>query len=181
MESDQSYSADSNSSSGSSSGSADGEEEALEPVKILGQTLELPQGLLEDYGVFKEFFSLKTWESLEEKHKDHLKNFLPKFNDNDEEEKDKTIKMLFNREPFHFSSPLNDFHSNLRQGNYRPDIAKMKKFLVKAKVKQQRHKVLYCVMVLLCFRIIINYLRFYLKMSKNNNLLFGVVDKILLR
>lgn len=144
MESDQSYSGDSNSSSGSSSGtSADGEEEVLEPVKILGHTLELPQDLLEDYGIFKEFFSLKTWESLEDKHKEHLKNFLPKYSDNDEEEKEKTIKMLFNREPFHFTSPLSDFHNNLRQGNYRPDIAKMKKFLLKARAKQQRHKVSY--------------------------------------
>lgn len=150
MESDQSYSGDSNSSSGSSSDSSDGEEEVLEPVRILGHTLELPQDLCEDYGVFKEFFSMKTWEALDDKHREHLKAFLPKFPDNQEEEQEKTVKMLFNREPFHFTSPLNDFYNNLRQGNYRPDIAKMKKFLLKARAKQQRHKVLYNTIIVLC-------------------------------
>lgn len=85
---------------------------------------------------------MKTWESLDDKHKEHLKQFLPKFQENQEEETETTIKMLFNYEPFHFTSPLNDFYNNLKQGNYRPDIAKMRKFLLKARSKQQRHKVL---------------------------------------
>ncbi|KAG6441059.1 hypothetical protein O3G_MSEX001652 [Manduca sexta] len=140
MDSDQSYSEESSSSSDSSSGSSEGDEEVMEPVRILGQTLELPQELCEDYAVFKEFFSMKTWDSLEEKHKEELLALLPTFSENEEEEKQTTIKMLFNHEPFHFTSPLGDFYNNLRQGNYRPDIAKMRKFLTKARIKQQRHK-----------------------------------------
>lgn len=84
---------------------------------------------------------MRTWDALSEEHKEHLKTFLPKFPENEEEEKEKTVKMLFNHEPFHFTSPLGDFYNNLRQGNYRPDIAKMKKFLKKARAKQQRHRV----------------------------------------
>ncbi|XP_032517867.2 nuclear factor related to kappa-B-binding protein isoform X2 [Danaus plexippus] len=139
-DSENSYSDDSSSSSDSSSGSSDCDEEVTEPVRILGHTLELPQELCEDYSIFKEFFSMKTWESLEDKHKEYLKEYLPKFPENDEEEKDTTLKMLFNFEPFHFKSPLNNFFSNLRQGNYRPDIARMRKFLMKARTKQQKHK-----------------------------------------
>ncbi|XP_049874798.1 nuclear factor related to kappa-B-binding protein isoform X2 [Pectinophora gossypiella] len=131
----------SSSSSESAGGSSEGEEEVMEPVTILGHTLELPQELCEDYGVFKEFFSMKTWDSLSDEHKEHLKQFLPSFPENDDEEKEKTVKMLFNFEPFHFTSPLDDFFSNLRQGNYRPDIAKMRKFLMKARAKQQKHKI----------------------------------------
>ncbi|KAJ8720244.1 hypothetical protein PYW07_012287 [Mythimna separata] len=141
MESEHSYSGDSSSSSESSSGSSEGDDEVLEPVRILGQSLELPQELCEDYSVFKEFFSMKTWDSLEDKHKEELSKYLPKFTENEEEEKEKTIKMLFNHEPFHFTSPLDDFYNNLRQGNYRPDIAKMRKFLMKARAKQQKHKI----------------------------------------
>ncbi|CAH0727045.1 unnamed protein product, partial [Brenthis ino] len=141
VESENSYSGESSSSSSdSSSGSSECDEEITEPVSILGHTLELPQELCEDYSIFKEFFSMKTWESLEDKHKDYLKEFLPTFPENDEEEKETTIKMLFNFEPFHFKSPLNNFFGNLRQGNYRPDIARMRKFLKKARTKQQKHK-----------------------------------------
>lgn len=147
-DSENSYSDDSSSSSDSSSGSSDCDEEVTEPVRILGHTLELPQELCEDYSIFKEFFSMKTWESLEDKHKEYLKEYLPKFPENDEEEKDTTLKMLFNFEPFHFKSPLNNFFSNLRQGNYRPDIARMRKFLMKARTKQQKHKVICFVLVM---------------------------------
>ncbi|KAJ2951482.1 hypothetical protein O0L34_g13634 [Tuta absoluta] len=141
MESEHSSSSgDSSSSSDSSSGSSDAEEELMEPVRILGHTLELPQELCEDYGVFKEFFSMRTWEAISDENKEVLKQYLPKFSENDEEEKEKTIKMLFNHEPFHFTSPLDNFFNNLRQGNYRPDIARMRKFLMKARAKQQIHK-----------------------------------------
>lgn len=141
MESEHSYSGESSSSSETSSGSSEADDEVMEPVRILGQSLELPQELCEDYAVFKEFFSMRTWDALEDKHKDELSKYLPKFTENEEEEKEKTIKMLFNYEPFHFTSPLGDFYNNLRQGNYRPDIAKMRKFLKKARAKQHKHKV----------------------------------------
>ncbi|CAB3247344.1 unnamed protein product [Arctia plantaginis] len=141
MESEHSYSGESSSSSETSSGSSEVDDEVMEPVRILGQSLELPQELCEDYSVFKEFFSMKTWDALEDKHKDELSKYLPKFTENEEEEKEKTLKMLFNHEPFHFTSPLGDFYNNLRQGNYRPDIAKMRKFLMKARAKQQKHKI----------------------------------------
>ncbi|XP_075976677.1 uncharacterized protein LOC142976945 isoform X2 [Anticarsia gemmatalis] len=141
MESEHSYSGESSSSSDTSSGSSEGDDEVMEPVRILGQSLELPQELCEDYSVFKEFFSIKTWDALEDKHKEELSKYLPKFTENEEEEKEKTIKMLFNHEPFHFTSPLDNFYNNLRQGNYRPDIAKMRKFLLKARAKQQRQKI----------------------------------------
>ncbi|XP_028041865.1 nuclear factor related to kappa-B-binding protein isoform X2 [Bombyx mandarina] len=141
METDHSYSGESSSSTDTSSGSSEGDEEEMEPVRILGHSLELPQELCEDYSLFKEFFSTKTWESLDEKHKEHLMKFLPKFTENQEEETTKTIEMLFHHEPFHFQSPFSTFYNNLRQGNYRPDIAKMKKFLKKARAKQQRHRI----------------------------------------
>lgn len=156
MDSESSASGDSDSSSDSSSGSSEGEEEALEPVRILGETFELPPELCEDYGVFREFFSKHTWEALSDDNREELKKNLPQFTENDEEEKEKTIKMLFDNEPFHFISPLDDLYKNLRQGNYRPDIAKMRKFLRRARNKQQRHKVFYTICFNSCSRCKLN-------------------------
>lgn len=154
MESDHSVSGTSSSTSETSSGSSDGDEEVSESVRILGQTVEIPQDLCEDYSVFREFFSIKTWDALEDKHKEQLKQYLPNFPENDDEEKEKTVKMLFNHEPFHFTSPFGNFYNNLSQGNFRPDIAKMRKFLKKARAKQQKHKVnSSCIIILPCFLI----------------------------
>ncbi|XP_050677397.1 nuclear factor related to kappa-B-binding protein isoform X2 [Leptidea sinapis] len=142
MDSEQSNSGESSSStSDSSTETSDSEEEVMESIRVLGQDLELPQDLCEDYSLFTEFFSMNTWDSLEENHKKILLELLPKFPENDDEEKQTTIKMLFNHEPFHFTSPLTCFFRNLRQGNYRPDIARMRKFLMKARAKQQRRKI----------------------------------------
>lgn len=143
MDSDRSFSGDSSSSSSdsSSSGSTDVDDDTLERVRVLGRNFELPQELCEDYSLFKEVFSMKTFESLDDKHKEHLKTFLPQFKENNEEEKDTTLKMLFNYEPFKFTSPLSDFYNDLKLGNYRPDLAKMRKMLVKARKKQQRQRV----------------------------------------
>lgn len=142
MDSENSYSGESSSSSETSSGSSDAEEEMMEPIRILGHTMELPQELCEDYSIFREFFSIKTWEALDENQREQLSKFLPKFAENEGEELEKTIKMLFEHEPFHFTSPLTEFYNNLRHGNYRPDIAKMRKFLKKARAKQHKHKVI---------------------------------------
>lgn len=143
MDSDRSFSGESSSSSSesSSSGSTDCDDDALEAVRVLGHTFELPQDLCEDYSLFKEVFSMKTWESLDDKEKEHLKTFLPEFKENNGNEKDSTLKMLFNYEPFKFTSPLSDFYNNLKLGNYRPDLAKMRKLLAKARKKQQRQRV----------------------------------------
>lgn len=145
MESDQSFSEESSSSSSdSSSESSESDEDMImEQVRLLGQTLELPQKLCENPIIFKEVFSMKTWEGLDDTHKEQLKDLLPKFEENDEEEKETTLKMLFNHEPFHFASPLTSFFRNLNQGNYRPDIVGMRKFLTKARAKQEKHKVKY--------------------------------------
>lgn len=143
MESDRSFSGESTSSSSdsTSSGSTDGDEDAFETVRILGHTFDLPQSLCEDYSLFKEVFSMKTFESLEDTEKEHLKTFLPTFTENNEEEKETTLKMLFDYEPMKFTSPLSNFYDELKLGNFRPDLVKMRKLLVKARKKQQRQRV----------------------------------------
>lgn len=109
--------------------------EKFETSKICGATLQLPQGLCESKDIFKEFFSLKTWNSLSEINKQHLKNFLPCFPENDDQEKNVTLQKLFNGEQFRFNSPLMHFQEKLHAGHFRPDIAKLRRVL-----KQEQRK-----------------------------------------
>lgn len=138
---DDSGSDDSISSSDSSGDSSSQDEERLEPARILGTTFELPQDLCENPDIFKEFLSLKAWESLSDTDIRHLKKFLPTFAANDEEEKEKTIQKLFAREIFQFTSPLVEFHRKLRDGAFRPDIARMQSVLQQAKRQHTKHQV----------------------------------------
>lgn len=128
-------------SSSDSSGDSSQDEERLEPTRILGTTFELPQDLCENPDIFKEFLSLKAWESLSETNVRHLKKFLPTFGENDEKEKERTVQKLFARETFQFTSPLVEFHRKLRDGTFRPDIARMQSVLQHAKKQHTKHQV----------------------------------------
>lgn len=140
------HSTESNSSSSSSSSSDNtdsehvGVEEKTEVAKILKNYIELPKGLCENIDIFNEFFSIQMWTGLPEPVKNHLKvNFLPKFPSNDNLQKDITISKLFTREEFRFgSSPLSDFHKNLENGNFRPEISKLRASIQKSQRREQR-------------------------------------------
>lgn len=44
----------------------------IEVAKIMGEQFELPQGLAENADIFKEFFSISTWQSLSPSDQAHL-------------------------------------------------------------------------------------------------------------
>ena len=64
--------------------------------------------------------------------------FLPTFPDNDGEEKEETLRRLFARENVRFGSPLSDFQVQLKNGYYRPDIAKMRSLMRKAQFREYK-------------------------------------------
>lgn len=118
---------------------------SLEPARILKQALELPKGLCENVNIFNEFFSLDTWKCLPDHMKDQLKPFLPNFSevcDNEVEaqhETDATIQNLFTNQITRFNaSPLIDFQRNLEEGNYRPDISRLRDNIQKSQKREQR-------------------------------------------
>lgn len=113
----------------------------LEEFHIEGIRLQLPQGLCENKSIFKEFFSHRTWhECFTEQQKQHLKGFLPTFPDSDEDEKEETLRQLFARENMRFGSPLSDFQVQLKNGYYRPDIAKMRSLMRKAQIREYKYQ-----------------------------------------
>ncbi|KAK9885726.1 hypothetical protein WA026_012495 [Henosepilachna vigintioctopunctata] len=116
------------------------DEDGMETAQINGTRILLPQGLCDREDVFKEFFSQRLWNSLPDEHKTYLQTFLPQFPENDEEEKTITLQRLFNFESFKFSSPLREFHQQLKAGYFRPDIARMRNIIQKAERKEAKHR-----------------------------------------
>lgn len=131
-----------NSSTSGSSDNSDVSSVECEPARILKQNIDLPKGLCENANVFDQFFSLDTWNNLPVPIQDHLKQFLPHFSDdpdNNAEEQDKTINAIFNNEIHRFGeSPLLDFQRNLEEGNFRPDISRLRSNVQKSQRREQR-------------------------------------------
>lgn len=111
----------------------------VEVAKILDQKFHLPKELCEHSEIFREFFSIDTWNQLTNEERSNLSNLLPTFPENDEQEKQETVQLLFANTLTRFSqTPLDAFHNNLQDGNYRPDIAHYRKSILKAEEREQR-------------------------------------------
>lgn len=143
--SDSSESNDTSSEASSNSFESRKSSQSLEPARILKHTLQLPKGLCENMQIFNNFFSLETWECLPDHIKDQLKNYLPSFDgvtgDAKEEqcEANATVKKLFLNQITRFdSSPLIDFQKNLEDGNYRPEISRLRANIRKSQRREQR-------------------------------------------
>ncbi|XP_074652281.1 uncharacterized protein LOC141906799 [Tubulanus polymorphus] len=109
---------------------------------LLGnEIVELPQALLEYDNVFKEVLSKKTWDTvLTAEQRRHLEKFLPDFPENNESERNTTVKMLLNWENVKFGNPVQAMHANLRGGMYSPDIAKYSVLCKKAKLREYHYQ-----------------------------------------
>ncbi|KAG4066801.1 hypothetical protein HA402_012868 [Bradysia odoriphaga] len=114
----------------------------LEPARILKQHLELPKGLCDNVNIFNEFFSLDTWNNLPEPIKDHLVSFLPNFTTDplvNRREQDATVERFFKHEIHRFgASPLRDFQKNLEDGNFQPDISRLRSNIQKSLRREQK-------------------------------------------
>lgn len=111
----------------------------VEVAKILDQKFHLPKDLCEHSEIFREFFSIDTWNQLCNEERSSLSSLLPEFPENSEAERDETVQQLFSNTLTRFSqTPLDAFHNNLQDGNYRPDIAHYRKSILKAEEREQR-------------------------------------------
>jgi nuclear factor related to kappa-B-binding protein len=134
-------SSSSESETSSSSGSNDFESNNFEKAKIENELLQLPKGLCENADIFNEFFSVDTWNTLSADIQGHLLNFLPKFEENVDEENNATLQELFTGQLERFGqTPLNKLQQDLEAGNYRPDIVKINKVIAKAQRREERYQ-----------------------------------------
>lgn len=132
----------SNASSSDSESNSESSNVVLEPARILKQHLDLPKGLCDNVNIFNEFFSLDTWNNLPEPIKDHLVNFLPNFSPDpliNRHEQNTTIEQFFKHEIHRFdASPLRDFQKNLEEGNFQPDISRLRSNIQKSLRREQK-------------------------------------------
>lgn len=114
-------------------------DENTEVADILGQKFNLPKELCDNNDIFNELFSMSTWDQLSSEEQARLSDFLPKFPSDQKKEEQKTIEELFDRSFSRFGqTPLDSFFNNLQDGNYRPDIARYRKLIIKAEERDQR-------------------------------------------
>lgn len=88
--------------------------------------MQLPERFSCAESVFKEVLRSETWKTvLNSKHRDRLKKLLPSFPENDEKEKNETLKKLIDGENFKFGNPLRQFFNKLYDGFLSPGITEV--------------------------------------------------------
>ncbi|KAF3840906.1 hypothetical protein F7725_006768 [Dissostichus mawsoni] len=107
--------------------------------------LNLPEDLLEDSDIFFSVLSESTWsEVLSDSQRQHLRQFLPKFPDNNVAEQDETIGDLFNNTNFHFGNPL---HLAQKQFRVQTIVCQVPEETTVHSLQQYYHKLLKHILV----------------------------------
>lgn len=100
--------------------------------------VSLPEDLLEDPEIFFSVLSEGTWgEVLSDAQRQHLRQFLPQFPDNNTIEQDHTISALFNDQNFLFGNPLHLAQKLFRDGYFNPEVVKYRQLCAKSQRKRQ--------------------------------------------
>nr|XP_020454369.1 nuclear factor related to kappa-B-binding protein [Monopterus albus] len=100
--------------------------------------VDLPEDLLEDPEIFFSVVSESTWnEVLSDSQRQHLRQFLPQFPDNNVVEQDNAISDLFNNRNFNFGNPLHLSQKLFRDGYFNPEVVKYRQLCAKSQRKQQ--------------------------------------------
>ncbi|XP_056140576.1 nuclear factor related to kappa-B-binding protein [Lampris incognitus] len=102
--------------------------------------VSLPEDLLEDPEIFFSVLSESTWtETLSDSQRQHLRQFLPQFTDNNVAEQNATIQDLFNNKSFCFGNPLHLAQKLFRDGYFNPEVVKYRQLCAKSQRKRQLH------------------------------------------
>ncbi|XP_020778598.1 nuclear factor related to kappa-B-binding protein isoform X1 [Boleophthalmus pectinirostris] len=100
--------------------------------------VSLPEDLLEDPDIFFSVLSGSTWtEVLSDAQRQHLRQFLPQFPDQNISEQDRTISDLFSDRNFHFGNPLHLAQKLFRDGYFNPEVVKYRQLCAKSQRKRQ--------------------------------------------
>ncbi|XP_045896826.1 nuclear factor related to kappa-B-binding protein isoform X1 [Micropterus dolomieu] len=113
-------------------------EEITEECMLGNCRVNLPEDLLEDPEIFFSVMSESTWSNvLSDSQRQHLRQFLPQFSDNNVAEQDSTISDLFNNSNFNFGNPLHLAQKLFRDGYFNPEVVKYRQLCAKSQRKQQ--------------------------------------------
>ncbi|KAM9450340.1 nuclear factor related to kappa-B-binding protein [Clarias gariepinus] len=103
--------------------------------------VRIPEDFLEDPEIFFSVMSESTWsEVLTDSQRQHLRQLLPHFPENNSSEQDRVISDLFNDQNFFFGNPLHIAQKLFRDGYFNPEVVKYRQLCAKSQKKRQ----IYC-------------------------------------
>lgn len=111
----------------------------FENLRIENESVQIPEELCRNKEIFKEFFSLNTWNNLSKAVKEHLtSNFLPE-NLTSPQIQQSTITELFSGGLKRFTiAPMQKLQEDLEKGAYRKTMLKHKQKSIKRRRRKQR-------------------------------------------
>ncbi|XP_044137681.1 nuclear factor related to kappa-B-binding protein isoform X3 [Bufo gargarizans] len=109
----------------------------LEPCLLGGTRVSLPEDLLEDHELFFDVVSMDTWQNvLSDSQREHLRQFLPSFPENNMEQQEQTVQSLFRGENFHFGNPVHIAQKLFRDGHLNPEVVRYRQLCLKSQYKR---------------------------------------------
>ncbi|KAM4651392.1 nuclear factor related to kappa-B-binding protein isoform 2-T2 [Discoglossus pictus] len=109
----------------------------MEECMLGGTRVSLPEDLLEDPELFFDVVSLDTWQNvLSDSQRQHLKQFLPSFPDNNTDQQEDIVKALFRGDTFRFGNPLQVAQKLFRDGHFNPEVVKYRQLCLKSQYKR---------------------------------------------
>ncbi|XP_072012815.1 nuclear factor related to kappa-B-binding protein isoform X2 [Engystomops pustulosus] len=80
---------------------------------------------------------MDTWQSvLSDSQREHLRQFLPSFPENNNEQQEQVVQSLFSGENFRFGNPLHMAQKLFRDGHLNPEVVKYRQLCVKSQYKR---------------------------------------------
>ncbi|XP_073513552.1 nuclear factor related to kappa-B-binding protein isoform X2 [Phyllobates terribilis] len=109
----------------------------LEPCLLGGTRVSLPEDLLEDPELFFDVVSMDTWQNvLSDSQREHLRQFLPSFPENNVEQQERALQNLFRGENLRFGNPLHTAQRLFRDGHLNPEVVKYRQLCLKSQYKR---------------------------------------------
>ncbi|XP_076024742.1 nuclear factor related to kappa-B-binding protein [Genypterus blacodes] len=106
---------------------------------MLGNCLvSLPEDLLEDPEIFFCVLSETTWtDVLSDSQRQHLRQFLPQFPEDNAAQQESTVTDLFNDRNLNFGNPLHLAQKLFRDGHFNLEVVKYRQMCAKSQRKRQ--------------------------------------------
>lgn len=109
----------------------------MEPCLLGGTRVSLPEDLLEDPELFFDVVSADTWQNvLSDSQREHLRQFLPSFPENNAEQQEQVVRSLFRGENFRFGNPVHSAQKLFRDGHLNPEVVKYRQLCLKSQYKR---------------------------------------------
>ncbi|XP_075046642.1 nuclear factor related to kappa-B-binding protein [Mixophyes fleayi] len=109
----------------------------MEECLLGGTKVSLPEDLLEDPELFFDVVSMDTWQKvLSDSQREHLRQFLPSFPEDNAGQQEQTVQALFRGDNFRFGNPLHIAQKLFRDGHLNPEVVKYRQLCLKSQYKR---------------------------------------------